>query len=140
MDKLFSVVALIALLAGGGYLNYQRNAYLDEDAPARTYATLSDAQIEQLIAAYEGELYKATEAVDDKSDPSALLDGYRAGDLTGRVEAFDRFQDQNKDWKSSYRHKVEQEVMIEALRREQQLRGQGMDQEWRRILRRVVTL
>jgi len=141
MGKFLLVLVLLAgAVAGGGYWNYQRNAYLDEELEDRPYAKLSLEEIDMLIEAYQIEKQKYERQlalVSQRQDP---MERYSDEDLSGKLEGFDRVQRNSSQWKAVQRQMLDQEVEIDRLEREKSLRATTTDDEWNRIWRRVTTL
>ena len=133
---LIAIVALAALGAGGGW-NYQRNAYLDKDLEFRPFATLTDTHLVQLLDAHRQNV--VTLHMSAGQAPSVNMAGIDESDLQGKIAAFDRFERQNSAWKDRHGLALQEQARVEGLEREQQIRAAGLDQEWRRILRRVTT-
>jgi hypothetical protein len=136
---LFVLLLLLAAAGGGGYYNYQRNAHLDEELGARPYASLSTEQLELLIGAYEQERAElARQVALIASDDNA--NGYAPADLMGKVQGFDRAQRESGRWREIHGQMLEREVELDNLAHEKSIRARGLDDEWQRIWRRVVTL
>jgi hypothetical protein len=133
---LIAIVALGVLCAGGAW-NYQRNAYLDKDLEFRPFKTLTDAHLVQLLEAHKQNV--VTLHMTAGKAPSVNMAGIDESDLEGKIAAFDRFERQNSAWKERHGIALQEQARVEGLEREQQIRAAGMDQEWRRILRRVST-
>jgi hypothetical protein len=133
---LIAIVALGVLCAGGAW-NYQRNAYLDKDLEFRPFKTLTDAHLVQLLEAHKQNV--VTLHMTAGKAPSVNMAGIDESDLEGKIAAFDRFERQNSAWKERHGLALQEQARVEGLEREQQIRAAGMDQEWRRILRRVST-
>jgi hypothetical protein len=135
------LLGILALLLAGAAYNYHRNAALDRDINSRPYERLSEADLEVLEKAYEGEV----EALRGRMKRLGAPEGFfeeptHRSDLAARVKAFERSQRTNGHWKVIHRKALEQEVELEAVRKEQEIRRAGLDRFWRRILRRVTTL
>jgi len=144
MGRFLGFVLVLAAAAGGlGYWNYQRNAHLDapEQREKRPYESLSDSEVEMLLAAYQSEKQKLEQQlalVAQRQDP---MQGYSPEDLSGKLQAFDKVQRNTEQWKRTNRQMLEQVVEIERLQKEQLTRAQGgaSNDEWARIWRRVST-
>lgn len=137
MGKLVAIVLLLVLPIGG-FVNYRRNAPLDQELENRTYANLPDDDLAALIEAYEGEARRLSGLVSNKPQGEDELDGYSASDYDGKVKAFRTFQQYNSQWRRARGELFEQEAALEELRREQSIRERGLDKPWKRILRRVL--
>lgn len=141
MARFFIVLVLVVSGLGlAGWINYERNAHLDQELADRPYATLSDADLEALIEAYDQERARWAARSRSGDDRTRVMDGYAPSDLQGKLQAFDRFQRKNEAWREANRARLDQEVVIEALRREQDIRNRGLHRERNRILRRLLTL
>ena len=141
MAKFFAALLVsLAMIAGAGFYNYQRNAALDLELSNRSYANLSDADLYALIEAYTGEGAKLKRTLSGATgDPTAAMNGFAPGDLDGRLAAFNDFQKRNERFKRVSRAELQHRVMIEALEHERTIRARGLDDEWTRIRRRVLT-
>jgi hypothetical protein len=133
---LIALVALAALCAGG-YWNYQRNAYLDQDLEFRPFKTYSDAQIAQLVEAHRQNVVRLHLQAGEA--PNVNMVGVDESDLEGKIAAFERFGRLNRAWKDRHGLALEEQVRVEGLEREQKIRAAGLHQPWRRVLRRVTT-
>ena len=134
------VFLLLALLVAGGGVNYRRNAHLDAELMVRPHATLTQDELSKLLVAYETELERTERAVGVAPDPTERLTGLSASDIDARVRAFEEFQKDAEAWKERRRDVLDNRVMLDSLQREHEVRAEGLDQEWRRILRRVITI
>lgn len=132
------LIVLVGALGAGGYYNYQRNAHLDEELEQRQYATLDREQVQQLLDAYRADLESVQRRAARASDGSDQMQGHKAADFEGRVKSFDRFQQENRQWKTLRGEAWERQATIEALEHELRIRDAGLDQEWNRIRRRVL--
>ncbi len=141
MAKVLTGVVLALLVLGiGGFANYQRNADLDtEFQKRRPYRGTSDADLELLIQAYTEERLGLQARLDSDRDRTGVMDGYAPSDFNGKLKAFERFQRKNESWREANRAKLERELVVEEIRREQAIRRSGMDSPWKRIRRRVLS-
>lgn len=137
MKALGLLLLLVALVGAGGWWNYQRNAHLDQDLAFRPYATLSNEQLDQLLEAHRQQVVRLQAQAGQA--PSLNVSGVPDSDLEGKIDAFDRFQNANRDWKRRHRAALEEQTRVEALEHEQAIRRAGLDSEWGRIRRRVTT-
>jgi hypothetical protein len=137
---LLALVVLAAVVAGGGYWNYQRNAYLVADVEvARPYGSLSDSDFKQLLAAYEAQAQRARGGVSNTPGEADQVDAYDSSDVGGRAQGFESFQRQNDKWKRERGHAMEEEAMVQALRKEKALRDRGLDDPAERFWLRLTT-
>ena len=141
MAKAFAgLLILVVAVAVGGYYNYHRNAHLDDELKNRPYAGLSDADLDALLQAYQGEM-KGLEGrlAGYGKDRTRVMDGFAPADLHGKVQAFESFARKNNSWRDVNRQRLGHEVEVEKLEREKNIRAQGLHIEKNRILRRLLT-
>jgi len=137
---LVSVLVVVCVVAGAGFVNYHRNAPLDQELEDRPYARYGTADIEALLVAHESERDRIRGALSRKgSDPTQVMNGFAAGDFDGKLNAFDEFQVRNQAYKQVNGAAIEHEVEIEALEYEKQIRARGLDDPRQRVLRRILT-
>ncbi len=137
---LMLLLVLTAALTGAGYWNYQRNAALDRELQQpRPYRTLSTAQLRELVDAYRGESKRLDRRLSQTSTGEGAMGRHQAADFAGRVESFDRFQQQNREWRELRGSGFETQSAIADLERELRIRETGLDQPSRRIWRRLST-
>jgi hypothetical protein len=132
------ILALTVPLAGG--VNYMRNAPLDEELKDRPYGGISDADLESLLSAYQDEVKRTRSAVEDEPTTHSLNDPSRFGHYGEKVEAFEKFQHTNDDWKRARGQLFGQQTTLAALQHESSIRARGLHRPWPRIWRRVSTL
>lgn len=135
--NLFLLVVL--LLVGGGYVNYQRNAHLDKDLEFRPYKGLSDEDIQTLIQAHGDQVQQMASSLAGQA-PDARVEHLAPSDIQARLEAFESFQSEHQRWRDSRRELLSGQVMVDALRKEQEIRAAGLDKPWMRVLRRATTI
>ena len=137
----FLAFLLIATLGVGlaGFANYHRNAPLDRELENRPYGTLSDHGLKALIDGYNLERDGAIARLGKGSDRTRVMDGLAPGDLHGKLKAFDSFQRKNEQWRDHNRERIEFNIELEKLKKEQGIRDRGLDDERSRILRRLFT-
>jgi hypothetical protein len=139
-DKSTLLILVLCALTIGGFVNYRRNAPLDAELQSRTYADLKDRDLDTLIQAYEEETRRLRAWVDQEplaKVPSQALDD---SDLGGKVKTFERYQRETNRWRSLRQEVLQREATLEALNKEKDLRARGLDERWRQILRRLITL
>lgn len=124
---------------GGAYFNYQRNAPMDKELEFRPYKGLSDADLETLIEAYRANITSLTQQLGSGPDYSGFQ-RVRPHDFGGKLEAFERFQEENERWKVGHRKTIEGKVVVDALLLEKSIRDRGLHKESVRIMRRVTAL
>ncbi len=130
------VVLLLALGVGGAW-NYRRNLDAETADSPRPYRTLADAEIEQLIAAYQAEIREwQTKQGRVRSKPAGVRERAHFED---RIREFERVQ------RSGARERVERSeiltrrIELEKLEEEQLLRSSSED-VLALHLRRLLTL
>ena len=135
-----AIVVLLAVVVGGGYYNYTRNAGLVADVEGpRPYKSLSDADFKKLLAAYEGELAHAKQGVANSPGEAAQIDSYDSSDVGGKAQGFASYQRQNERWKHERGRVMEQEHMVKELRTEKAIRDRHLDDDWARLWLRLTT-
>ena len=128
------------MLTVGGFANYQRNEPLDNELKDRPYATLSDADLDALLQAYEGERMGLENRLNAYAeDRTGVMDGFAPSDLGGKLDAFDSFQRKNNSWRETNRAKLSHEVELDRLNKEKGIRTRGLHIERNRIWRRLTT-
>ena len=65
-------------------------------------------------------------------------DGAAPSDLEAKISAFEHFQREHERWREGRRQILGEQTTVDALRKEQQLRAQGLHKPWVRIYRRVT--
>lgn len=126
------LLVLLALLVGVGYWNYQRNAAAQAEE-VRPYRTVSQADLETLIAAYEAEIAQLEQRYERVRGRGAP--GSSTGD---RFDAFEQAQQQGRAVREAGYALSEREASLAELREEQQRRaaaGEGLQ----RILKLAFT-
>jgi hypothetical protein len=137
MRALVVLVVLLVGIAGGGFVNYQRNAALDQELEFRPYKGLSDADLAALRDAYEKSVGQMESSLGNPDGD--VFRKVKPGDFGGKVKAFERFQQENERWKQGHRAALENRATIDAIKKEQGIRRSGLDDPWKRILRRATT-
>jgi hypothetical protein len=136
----WALTALCAALGGAGYWNYQRNAPLDQELEQhRPYRTLSEADLAALEAAYRDELAGYARQVDRFARSGGGSSAAGPADLQGNIGDFDRAQAGASRMREAQLGQREQEVVLEQIARERQLRASGLDNPWNRFKRRLLT-
>ncbi|MFQ5513455.1 MAG: hypothetical protein ACE5FG_03385 [Myxococcota bacterium] len=131
---------VLALLLVGGAINYERNADLDAELERRPYAHLPSADLEAMLAGTEAELTELRRWVGEEPRMRRTAQRPDASDLGGKLQAFERYQRETRQWSARRAAVLEREVTVEAIRRELSFRERGLDRAWRRVLRRALTL
>lgn len=133
------LLVVVLALPIGSFVNYQRNAPLDQELEGRTYASLSDADLEALAAAYEQEVRAFKARISEGPQGTSLVDGHAAADFDAKLKGFESFQAFNRQWKRKKGQMLEQQSALEEVQREQSIRARGLHKEPNRILRRVIS-
>ena len=138
--KVLGIIFLVLVaLAGAAVFNYQRNAPLDKALEFRPYAGLSDADLQALIDAYQTDVVQKTQGLGGGPDVGIISRPHPSA-FDEKLRAFERFQAENERWKQGHRAAIEGRVIVDRLLKEKAIRDAGLHEEWRRVLRRVVTL
>jgi len=112
------LLALVLLTAGGGW-NYRRNM---EKEPPRPYSQYADAEIDQLVGAYQGDVEQRAGSLPPAQRQAASGNGAM---LAERVEDFEAAQKRRDLYRSANGALAGQEAVLRELRREQALRADG---------------
>ncbi|MBW2282819.1 MAG: hypothetical protein JRG76_20425 [Deltaproteobacteria bacterium] len=135
-----SFVVVVLVVAGAGFVNYHRNAPLDQELEDRPYARYGAGDLEALLLAHTTERDRLRATLSRKSsDPTNVMNGFADGDFDGKVNAFDEFQVRNQAYKRINGVALEHQVEIELLEHEMKIRERGLDDPRQRILRRILT-
>jgi predicted negative regulator of RcsB-dependent stress response len=119
------ILVLLVILGAVGETNYQRNKAAEERAAARVYEGYSDAEITTLIRSYEKEV-TALEARYGASK-SGNFETRSGGLIDEQIKEFERAQKKSAATRSMVADVAQQEAVLRELRREQSLRGSGVD-------------
>ncbi len=133
---LLVVVLLLGLLVGGAF-NYRRNLEAETAERPRPYRTLSDAEVEQLIAAYRVEIEAWQGRVADTRDQTG---GVRErAHLDARIREFERVHRSGRGERAVGQELAGRQIELEKLEEEQRLRSGSQDLVALH-LRRLLTL
>jgi len=125
---LLTLLVLAAAVVGGGFYNYTRNANIEADLhKPRPYARYSTADLAKLIAAYQGDVKRAKQAVAAAPHGASAIDRQDASDVGGKADAFAGFQRENERWKAQRGHVMEQEAELQQLLFEKSIRDRHLD-------------
>ncbi|MBW2242985.1 MAG: hypothetical protein JRH01_13455 [Deltaproteobacteria bacterium] len=108
----------LLLLAGGGY-NYWRNLQAEPPRPYRSYA---DAELAQLISAYEGDVSRLGTSAPARSSAASASTGTL---LQQRVDAFEAAQRRGEAHRSAVSELAGQEGILRELLSEKQTRSES---------------
>jgi hypothetical protein len=128
------LLLLLGVLGGIGAWNYKRNVAAETDAP-RPYRSYSDAQLEDLRAAYAGK-------VEATSSRYAKLSGRRVSTADGKwiseaIDDFARVQRASENVRNLGEELSQDEVSLRLIEQEQALRkrlGGAQPTFWQRVL------
>ncbi|MCP5058238.1 MAG: hypothetical protein GY937_16155 [bacterium] len=113
------LLLLVALLLAGGGYNYWRNLQTE---PPRPYRSYGDAELAQLIAAYEGDVDRLDGSVPGGSSGSS---GPTGALLKDRVNAFEAAQRRGNAHRSAVSELAGQEGILRELLNEKQKRSES---------------
>lgn len=141
MGKFLLVLLLLVVGVGvAGFANYQRNEALDHELQNRPYQAYKLGDLEKLASAYQGEMDGLqARLARTGGDNTRIMDGYAPADFEGKLKAFEQFQRKNNSWRDTNRARLEHEVELEKIQKELAIRERGLDDEFTRIKRRVLT-
>jgi hypothetical protein len=113
--RLMPLLVLLAALGAGGYWNYQRNL-AKENAEPRPFRGYSEADLQSLVAAYQGEVqthqkrYEAARATERREGQGQLLDE--------KVRDFERASARSQAIRAAGGDLAEREAALADLRKE----------------------
>ena len=141
MGKFILVLLLLVVGVGvAGFANYQRNEALDQELQHRPFKAYSLEDLQKLSSAYQGEMDGLQARLSRTAgDNTRMMDGYAPADFDGKLKAFEQFQRKNNSWRDTNRARLEHEVELEKIQKELAIRERGLDDEFTRIKRRVLT-
>jgi len=113
------LLLLFALLLGGGGYNYWRNLQAEPPRPYRSYA---DAELAQLVTAYEGDVTQRGQAL-----PQGTSQGVRTSGplLKDRLDDFEAAQRRGNTYRESASSLAGQQGVLRELQEEQQARAES---------------
>jgi hypothetical protein len=134
--RVLPLLVLLGLLVGAGGWNYRRNVALEsqEDRPFRSYA---EADLAQLLAAYEGEAARAARRAGGTSRATVDERGSRL--LGDSVREFERVQGASRKLRDAQGDLAESELMVAQISQELKRRDQERDPT-ALFLRRLTTV
>jgi hypothetical protein len=129
------LVLLLVLLVGAGGWNFYRNTQLETTA-ARPFRSYSDADLEQLISGYQGEM-----AIHSKRYQQVVNNGsvrVKDGGLLGdQVNEFERVQKISQRRRDMADQVAERQIALNQIQAEREKRK--ADQPMKMIFRRLFT-
>jgi hypothetical protein len=133
--QLLLLLVLLAILAGGGAWNYQRNLEAEARQP-RPYRGYSDEDIEKLVAAYQQEIDALARRYEHESGVRA--DVRKGGQIGEQLQEFERIQKRSRAVRETGYRLSEREATMKLLEQERAWRARNRD-ELQTFLRRVFT-
>lgn len=130
------VLLLLVVLGAAAGWNYHRNASIENAAP-RPYAGYSDEELDQLIAAYRGEVAQQMERYRNAPERQALevQDG---GLLEQRIGEFERVQRLSQKRQRRAYEVTEIQILVDQLAKEKLARERDRPL-YKMILRRATS-
>jgi hypothetical protein len=107
------LLLLLALLIGLGAWNYRRNVALENAHPS-PYATVSDHDLDVLIAAYQSEI----DAMSARGTANRRASAHATSGVAGGVREFERVQRTSRAAREAGYEISEREGAVEALKQE----------------------
>jgi hypothetical protein len=130
-----TLILLVILGAAGGW-NFHRNTLIEDTVP-RPYRGYSDAELDQLVSAYQVEVETQMERYRNSSaGKNVQVQG--GGLLEERISEFERVQHLSKQRKERAYQVTENQILVEQLAREQVTRERNRP-IYKMIFRRVTT-
>lgn len=131
------ILVLLVILGAAGEYNYQRNQAAEEREAPRTYREYSDSDLAALIGAYEQEV----EALESRyrAAKDRRVETRSGGLIDEQIGEFERAQKAGASTRSIGAAAARKEKVLNDLRREQSLRGGGVD-SLKIHLRRLVAI
>ena len=130
-----SMAVLVALLIGLGGWNYYQNRKLENALP-RPYKSYSDAELEQLIPQYQGEVDHQTERYREVASRKVTV---RDGSLLGdRVNEFERVQQISQGRREAANRVTDNQIALNQIALEQSKRNADRP-IYKMIFRRLFT-
>ena len=129
------LVVLLAILAGVGGWNYHQNSKLENALP-RPYRSYSDADIEQLIGQYRGEVGRQTKQYRQVAGRKVVVED--RGFLGDQVHEFERVQQINQRRRNLADQVAGNQISLKQLESEQRTRETDRP-IYKMIFRRVTT-
>jgi hypothetical protein len=128
------LLVLLGILAGAGSWNYKRNLAIEEAEP-RPYRSYTLAQLDDLRAAYQGEVDAQSRRYKTASSQKvAVRSGGLIGEQVGEFERVQRISQGKRDIASQY---AKNQVRLDAVTAEIVKRAAD-GPAWRVVLRRLI--
>lgn len=131
--RVLLLLVLLALLAGAGAWNYQRNLAVEEAMP-RPYKGYSDSDLEAMAAAYDQEIEQYSSRWESARDQR--FDARERGLVGERAREFERVQDRTRRIRDLKRELADRQATLEQIQEEIDYRrslGRGWQRHWRRL-------
>lgn len=120
MKNLGLLVVLLAILCGYGAWNYQRSVAAERKQP-RPYASYSDTQLDQLLAAYQGKVDELSKRYQAASGRRAVSSKVQL--LGDGVEQFNRVQRSSRAVRELGQELSEEQASLKAIQQEKAQRA-----------------
>jgi hypothetical protein len=128
------LLLLLAILAGAGTWNYQRNLKLEAATP-RPFGSYSLSDLEALQAAYQGEVDRHTARYRKASGEKVAVRG--GGYIGAQVEEFERVQKISQGKRAIASDFAKNQVRLDSVMEEVTLRA-NQGEPWEQFLARVT--
>jgi hypothetical protein len=128
------LLLLVVLVAAGGW-NFIRNTRIDE-AEVRIYRAYSDAELEELIAVYQGEVERRTKAYRQVADRNVVVQERAL--LGAQVDEFERVQRLSQHRRDMAGQVTDNLISLEQLKIEQEKRRADRP-IYKKIFRRLLS-
>jgi hypothetical protein len=128
------LLLLLAILAGAGTWNYQRNLKLEAAKP-RPFGSYSLSDLEALQAAYQGEVDRHTARYRKASGEKVAVRG--GGYIAAQVEEFERVQKISQGKRAIASDFAKNQVRLDSVMEEVTLRA-NQGEPWEQFLARVT--
>ncbi len=131
------LLVVLGLAAGAGAYNYHRNAGGDTYEATREFQGFSDAELDDLLAAYGSEVARLRLRLSQVKQ--SRVPPRRGLPLPQGIEQFESVQRMSADLRTASARVAEREVALERLEREKRIRDDPYFKV-RRFFKRVITL
>jgi hypothetical protein len=130
------LVLLLVLLIGAGGWNFHKNTQLENAAP-RPFRSYSDADLEQLISQYQGEMGVHAERYQQVANNSTVRVKDR-GMLGDQIDEFERVQQISRRQRSMATQVADRQIALDQIQLEESKRETDRP-IYRMIFRRMFT-
>lgn len=133
-SNLPALLLLLAIIAGAGTWNYQRNLKLEAEAP-RPFRSYSQADLEALQAAYQAEVDRHTSRYREASGKKVAVRG--GGYIEAQVEEFERVQKISRAKRDIASEFARNQVRLDGVMEEISFRA-NQGEPWQQFLSRLT--